>query len=97
MNEYTQQEQYMIDAASDLYEKGGTDKAIAIGLTQGEGWWGSVLATGHYESTRNDLAADYGDFCALNSLDRTDIKSAEYFIRELKAQKLLDDVNKDFE
>lgn len=39
MNEYTQQEQYMIDAASDLYENGGTDKAIAIGLTQGDGWW----------------------------------------------------------
>jgi len=36
MNEYTEQEQYMIDAASDLYESGGTDKAIAIGLTQGD-------------------------------------------------------------
>lgn len=58
---------------------------------------GSVLATGHYESQRNDLAADFHDFCALNSLDRTEIKSAEYFIRELKAQKLLDDVKKDFE
>ena len=97
MNEYTQQEQYMIDAASDLYEKGGTDKAIAIGLTQGDGWWGNVLATDHYVSQRNDLASDFRDFCALNSLDRTEIKSAEYFIRELKAQKLLDDVNKDFE
>ena len=58
---------------------------------------GSVLATGLYESTRNDLAADFHYFCALNSLDRTEIKSAEYFIRELKAQKLLDDVKKDFE
>lgn len=36
MNEYTQEQEYMIDAASDLYEKGGTDKAIAIGLTQGD-------------------------------------------------------------
>lgn len=37
MNEqYTQQEQYMIDAASDLYEDGSSDKAIAIGLTQGD-------------------------------------------------------------
>lgn len=98
MNEqYTQQEQYMIDAASDLYENGGSDKAIAIGLTQGDGWWGSVLATDLYVSTRNDLAADFKDFCALNHLDRTEIKSAEYFIRELKAQKLLDDVKKDFE
>ena len=36
MNEYTQDEQNMIAAASDLYENGGTDKAIAIGLTQGD-------------------------------------------------------------
>jgi hypothetical protein len=35
MNEYTQEQQDMIAAASDLYENGGTDKAIAIGLTQG--------------------------------------------------------------
>lgn len=96
MNEYTQEEQNIIAAASDLYEKGGTDKAIAIGLTQGGGWWGNVLATGHYESPRNDLAADFHDFCALNSLDKTEIKSAEYFIRELKAQKLLDDIKEDF-
>ena len=97
MNEhYTQEEQDMITAASDLYELGSTDKAIAIGLTQGGGWWGSVLATGHYESQRNDLASDFHDFCNMNSLDRTDIKSAEYFIRELKAQKLLDDIQGDF-
>ena len=43
MNEYTQQEQKdMIDAASDLYENGGTDKAIAIGLTQGR-WLVAVM------------------------------------------------------
>ena len=36
MNEqYTQEQKDMIAAASDLYELGGTDKAIAIGLTQG--------------------------------------------------------------
>jgi len=36
MNEqYTQEEQDMIAAASDLYESGSSDKAIAIGLTQG--------------------------------------------------------------
>lgn len=35
MEQYTQQEQYMIAAASDLYEMGSSDKAIAIGLTQG--------------------------------------------------------------
>lgn len=97
MNEYTQEQKDMIDAASDLYEDGSSDKAIAIGLTQGDGWWGSVLATDHYESPRNDLASDFHDFCALNSLDRTDIKSAEYFIRELKAQKLLDELKGDFE
>ena len=57
---------------------------------------GNVLATDHYESPRNDLASDFHDFCNMNSLDRTDIKSAEYFIRELKAQKLLDDIEKDF-
>jgi len=37
MNEqYTKEQQYMIDAASDLYEDGSSDKAIAIGLTQGD-------------------------------------------------------------
>ena len=35
MNEYTKEQQDMIDAASDLYEIGSTDKAIALGLTQG--------------------------------------------------------------
>lgn len=97
MNEYTQEQQDMIAAASDLYEKGGTDKAIAIGLTQGGGWWGSVLATGHYESPRNDLASDFHDFCALNSLDRCDIRSAEFFLKELKAEQMLNDIDKDFE
>ena len=37
MNEqYTQEEQDIIAAASDLYEDGSSDKAIAIGLTQGD-------------------------------------------------------------
>jgi hypothetical protein len=58
---------------------------------------GNVLATDLYESPRNDLASDFHDFCALNSLDRCDVRSAEFFIRELKAQKMLDDVKKDFE
>lgn len=96
MNEYTQEEQDMIAAASDLYESGSSDKSIAIGLTQGDGWWGSVLATGLYESPRNDLASDFHDFCALNSLDRTEIKSAEFFLKELKAQQKLKDIEKDF-
>lgn len=39
MNEYTQEQQDMIAAASDLYEDGSSDKAIAMGLTQGDGWW----------------------------------------------------------
>lgn len=34
MNEYTQEQKDMIAAASDLYELGSSDKAIAIGLTQ---------------------------------------------------------------
>lgn len=97
MEQYTQEQQDMIDAASDLYEDGSSDKAIAIGLTQGDGWWGSVLATDHYESPRNDLASDFHDFCALNSLDRTDIKSAEYFLKELKAEQMITDMKKDFE
>lgn len=97
MNEYTQEQHYMIDAASDLYEMGSSEKAIAIGLTQGDGWWGNVLATGHYESPRNDLASDFRDFCALNSLDRCDIKSAEYFLKELKAEQKMKDIQKDFE
>ena len=96
MNEYTKEQQDMIAAASDLYEMGSSDKAIAIGLTQGEGWWGSVLATGHYESKRNDLAADFRDFCALNSLDRTEIKSAEFFLKQMKLEQKINDIQEDF-
>ena len=96
MNEYTKEQQDMIAAASDLYEMGSSDKAIAIGLTQGEGWWGSVLATGHYESKRNDLASDYHDFCNMNSLDRSDVKSAEWFLKEIKMEQKLEQIKEDF-
>lgn len=88
--------EYTIAAASDLYESGSADKAIAIGLTQGDGWWGNVLSTGLYETPRNDLASDYHDFCALNHLDRTEIKSAEYFLKELKLEQKMKDIAKDF-
>lgn len=45
MNEqYTQQEHDMIAAASDLYEKGSSDKAIAIGLTQGDRMVGQFIS-----------------------------------------------------
>lgn len=57
---------------------------------------GNVLATDHYESPRNDLASDFHDFCNMNSLDRTDIKSAEYFLKELKAEQKLKDIQDDF-
>ena len=40
--EYTQEEQDMIAAASDLYEIGSSDKAIAIGLTQGRSVGGEM-------------------------------------------------------
>ena len=96
MNEYTKEQQDMIAAASDLYENGSSDRAIAIGLTQGDGWWGSVLATGHYESKRNDLASDYKDFCAMNRLDRTEIKSAEFFLKELKLEQKMNKIKGDF-
>ena len=33
----------------------------------------------------------------MNSLDRTDIKSAEYFLKELKAEQKLNELKKDFE
>ena len=36
MNEYTQEQQDMIAVASDLYEDGSSDRAIAMGLTQGD-------------------------------------------------------------
>lgn len=96
MNELTPEEQENIIEASQIYDTKSPDKAIAIGLTQGDGWWGNVLATDHYVSQRNDLAADFHDFCALNSLDRCDIKAAEYFLKELKAQQMLDEIKDDF-
>ena len=43
-----------------------------------------------------DLAADFHDFCALNSLDKCDIKSAEFFLKELKAEQKLKDIQDDF-
>lgn len=61
------------------------------------GWWGKVLATGHYESTRNDLAADFRDFCSINSLDKCEIKSAEYFLKQLKLEQKMNKMKKDFE
>ena len=57
---------------------------------------GSVLATGHYESKRNDLASDYKDFCAMNRLDRTEIKSAEFFLKELKLEQKMNKIKGDF-
>lgn len=44
MNEYTQEQQDMIAAASDLYELGSSDKAIAIGLTQGRWMVGKCVS-----------------------------------------------------
>ena len=65
-------------------------------LHNGGGWWGSVLATGHYESKRNDLASDYHDFCNMNSLDRSDVKSAEWFLKEIKMEQKLEQIKDDF-
>ena len=65
-------------------------------LHNGGGWWGSVLATGHYESKRKDLAADYHDFCNMNSLDRSDVKSAEWFLKEIKMEQKLEQIKEDF-
>lgn len=96
MNEYTKEQQYMIAAASDLYENGSSDRAIVIGLTQGDGWWGNVLATVIYESSRTDFASDFHDFCALNNLDRTEIKSAEYFLKQFKLEQKIKDIEGDF-
>jgi hypothetical protein len=33
----------------------------------------------------------------MNSLDKCDIKSAEFFLKELKAEQKLNDIKKDFE
>lgn len=97
MNELTKEEQDNIIEASQIYDSKSPDKAIAIGLTQGDGWWGNVLATDHYVSPRDNLAADFHDFCALNSLDRCDIKSAEFFLKQLRAEQKLNELKKDFE
>ena len=97
MNDYTQEQKDMIAVASDLYDLGSTDKSIAIGLTQGDGWWGSVLATGIYESPRVDLAADFHDFCHANSLDQNDVANAEHFLKQLKLEQKINKMKKDFE
>ena len=92
----TEEQQDMVAAASDLYENGSSDRAIAIGLTQGDGWWGNVLATVIYESPRTDFASYFHDFCALNHLDRTEIKSAEYFLKQFKLEQKINKLNEDF-
>ena len=55
-----------------------------------------MLANGHYESKRGDLAADYHDFCNMNSLDRSDVKSAEWFLKEIKMEQKLEQIKEDF-
>ena len=44
MNEYTEEQKDIIAAASDLYEDGSSDRAIAMGLTQGDGWWRKCIS-----------------------------------------------------
>lgn len=97
MNEYTQEQKYMIATASDLYELGSTDESIAIGLTQGDGWWGNVLATDLYVSPRGDLASDYHDFCNANLLDPSEVDNAKYFLKQFKLEQKINKMKKDFE
>lgn len=89
-------EEWVIGAAMEMWDYNSPDKSIALGLTQGDGYWGRMLANGHYMSKRGDLAADYHDFCAMNSLDRSDVKSAEWFLKQIKMEQKLEQIKEDF-
>jgi hypothetical protein len=56
-----------------------------------------VLATGHYESPRNDLASDYKDFCHINYLNPAEVHNALYFLKQLKLEQKLKELQEDFE
>lgn len=75
-----------------------TDQSICFALSEGDGWWGNVLATdANYISPNGDLAADYHEFCRINSLDQNDVTNAEHFLKQFKLQQKISKLNEDFE
>lgn len=92
----TNEEKWVIGDAMKAHDEGDIDKSICLGLTQGDGWWGSMLANGHYVSPRGDLASDYHDYCHINSLDPNEIHSAEYFLKQFKLEQKMKKIEEDF-
>lgn len=89
-------EKWVIGDAMKAHDEGDIDKSICLGLTQGDGWWGSMLANGHYVSPRGDLASDYHDYCHINSLDPNEIHSAIYFLKQFKLEQKMKKLGEDF-
>lgn len=90
------EEKWLIGSAMKAHDEGDFDKAICLGLCQGDGWWGNMLANGHYVSPRKDLASDYHDFCHINSLDQNEIHNAEYFLKQFKLEQKIEKIKEDF-
>jgi hypothetical protein len=93
----TNEEKWLIGDAMKAHAKGDTDTAICLGLSQGDGWWGNMLANGHYISPRGDLASDYHDFCNANALEPSEVDNAKYFLKQFKLEQKINKMKKDFE
>jgi len=75
----------------------GTDESICFALAEGDGWFGNLLADGQYISPNGDLAADYHEFCRINSLETSEIDNAKHFLKQFKLQQKMSKINEDFE
>lgn len=75
----------------------GADHSIAIGLSDGDGSWGNLMAVDeNYISPNGDLAADYHEFCRTNGLDQHEVNNAERFLKQFKLQQKMSKINEDF-
>lgn len=76
----------------------GADYTIALGLSEGNGWLGDLMAVdGNYISPNGSLADDYHEFCRTNGLDQHEVNNAERFLKQFKLQQKMSKISEDFE
>ena len=75
-----------------------SDSKICFGLTLGDGGCGRIfLSESKYKDVSKDLIDDYHDFCSIHNLDRSEVGSARYFLKELKMKLSIKEINNDFD
>lgn len=90
-------EEFMKDVNNEEnYEDITLDTKICLGLAQGDGWWGNMLAFEQHLSPRGDLASDYHDYCHMNALDPHEVNNAESFLKQIKMEQKLNKIAEDF-